>query len=29
VVELTHLAGDLFDADPKNLATQIGGFLRG
>lgn len=29
VIELTHQAGDLFDADPKDLAKQIGGFLRG
>jgi pimeloyl-ACP methyl ester carboxylesterase len=29
VVELAHHAGDLFDADPKDLAKQIGGFLRG
>jgi pimeloyl-ACP methyl ester carboxylesterase len=29
VVELTHQAGDLFDADPKDMAKQIGGFLRG
>jgi pimeloyl-ACP methyl ester carboxylesterase len=29
VIELTHQAGDLFDADPKELAKQIGGFLRG
>jgi pimeloyl-ACP methyl ester carboxylesterase len=29
VVELTHLAGDLFDLHPKELAQQIGGFLRG
>ncbi len=29
VVELTDQAGDLFDADPKDLARQIGGFLRG
>ena len=29
VVELTHQAGDLFDADPKDLAKHIGGFLRG
>jgi pimeloyl-ACP methyl ester carboxylesterase len=29
VVELTHRAGDVFDADPKDLARQIGGFLRG
>ena len=28
VVELTHQAGDLFDVDPKDLARQIGGFLR-
>jgi pimeloyl-ACP methyl ester carboxylesterase len=29
VIELTHQTGDLFDADAKDLATQIGGFLRG
>ena len=29
VVELTDQAGDLFDVDPKDLAKQIGGFLRG
>jgi pimeloyl-ACP methyl ester carboxylesterase len=29
VIELTHRAGDLFDADPKSLAKQIGEFLRG
>lgn len=29
VVELTHQAGDLFEADPKDLAKRIGGFLRG
>jgi pimeloyl-ACP methyl ester carboxylesterase len=29
VLELTHQAGDPFDADPKDLARQIGGFLRG
>jgi pimeloyl-ACP methyl ester carboxylesterase len=29
VLELTHQAGDLFDADPKDLVRQIGGFLRG
>jgi pimeloyl-ACP methyl ester carboxylesterase len=28
-IELAHQAGDLFDADPKELVTQIGGFLRG
>jgi pimeloyl-ACP methyl ester carboxylesterase len=29
VLELTHQADDPFDADPKDLARQIGGFLRG
>jgi pimeloyl-ACP methyl ester carboxylesterase len=29
VVELTQQAGDMFDTDPKDLARQIGGFLRG
>jgi pimeloyl-ACP methyl ester carboxylesterase len=29
VLELAHQAGDLFDADPKDLARQIGGFVRG
>jgi pimeloyl-ACP methyl ester carboxylesterase len=29
VLELNHQAGDPFDADPKDLARQIGGFLRG
>lgn len=28
MVEFPHPAGDLFDADPKELARQIGGFLR-
>ena len=28
VIEVTHQEGDLFDADPKDLAKQIGGFLR-
>ena len=29
VIELSHQTGDPFDADPKELARQIGGFLRG
>jgi pimeloyl-ACP methyl ester carboxylesterase len=28
VAELIHQPGDPFEADPKGLATQIGGFLR-